>query len=389
MNYAQYEESSIVRSIRVLARTGLLLYTNRMMSGGESRVQVGSERIPFEKLWPDTERILVMYLRKLGASQDDASDIASVTCQRVQAKLNDTSFETLGKWYAYCKITADNIRRKRFKRESRVKFIPLDEATLAIDQDFAEAIDNEIGTKRIQKAMSDMWLGAPKQDQGLRVLLATMVLVDGRSASEAIRVLRKSGKAEGSLAVYLNDQRTIGETAYRMLHKDPRHLTATVLGIPESEFTTLVFTKNSGGSYAQWRCEHIETALNRFCDFRPISELTRYVTESRKEEILATVATLEAELPFSKCMHFFLLKCGELNLSSGYVGTPGVWQRLAFEYKMDGLSSADFVSWFASSAELAKVKLTTPLVHSWTAGKRPLIKIREFLEAQQEKHGRS
>lgn len=368
------------------------------------------DRDAFERLCERARRALRSYLQKKSAfalgllSAEDREDLI----QTVLLKIWGRPFSNRGvaAWYQYLQKTADftyvdmvRARRKETPVEEPEERRETDEALQAAEE-LIESLHQAMLQGSLQEQADLELLGldsslTPAQRTRL-LLLAQYVYLDGLTWEEIETLLPPAAPGETTLTRETADEwlphaGTLRSLAYHELYYSNDALTCHLLGWEEGRRSgaldacermacaALTGDPPTDPPPAGWTWQEVALLFWRYRHALHLEQITqRQDCPFSPEEIQTILVRTASLLPFKKRMQKLLTCLRRANVRSApeILGMPGLWQRLAFQYRYaDDLPLRDIQERTAPAAETVNYEVKLTNLNVWLSGGRLLRRV--------------
>jgi DNA-directed RNA polymerase specialized sigma24 family protein len=328
--------------------------------------------------------------------RDDQEDISNDIYLKLWAARSRFRNQGPAAFRGLLKLTAIRCCIDLLRRSSRE--LPTDdpEGAPATDDDLLTA--DELISLLVQVAeggrlfhLADtLWLALdpelPEVIHTRQLLAAKLYYLDGNPLPRVLRLLggaqAQPPLTEELLECWLTNPGVLRNLAYQLLYYPPDELAGAVLGLPEPlqpahlEAVALSSQRASDADTvpACWSWDEVPVILARYRYCLTIDQiLSRKDCRHSREQLNEIVERSRALFPFTKKMGNLLRCMGEtpgLPTREAF-RTPGLWQRLAFQYRYaDELSQLDILERVQPPAESAGYAVTSAAITAWISGRR-------------------
>jgi DNA-directed RNA polymerase specialized sigma24 family protein len=335
----------------------------------------------------------------------DREDVVQETYGKIWQMRGRFRNQGVAAWYALLKRTAANCRVDLVRaRGSAISLQDLTEedipdADLPALDEILFAASTAIEAGELYHLANILWLGldpALSAETHTRQLLAAQLYyLDGEPWENVLRLVGPSRAAEPPLSretldTWLGDPGVIRFVAYGQLHYPNDRLAAHLLGLPElvgpHELDTLM-RQTAGASPSDagpggWTQGETAVILWRYRHALLLEQiLTRRDCPLAREEVIDLLERSGARFPFSRQMINLLARLSQRPGSKPQrlLGRPGLWQRLAFQYRYaNDLPHRDIQERIEPASTQVHYVLTPGMLNVWLSGGRLLKQLALF-----------
>ena len=286
-----------------------------------------------------------------------------------------------GPWRAMLRRTAFRCFIDRLRRESRLPVASEWDENQIPDKDRlpAQAVLAALAADRLSHLADCLLLeldaSLPPEHLERRLLAAQLFYLDGEPWHEVLYLLGPGMPGtpaldRAQLDAWLADPATLRHLAYRTLFMENQPLAAYLSRAPVTDSWTPDEQRIIRWRYGNGLLEE-QIALRNDC---PIA----------RAEIRALCERCEALFPFKECMEALLHRLtafsgeGQEPLRQG-LARPGLWQRLAFEYRYrEDLAHRDIQSRTRPAAQVLGTDVTEGMLNVWLSNGRLLKRLGTF-----------
>lgn len=354
-----------------------------VLSEDEARLRLNDPDLPraeaaFAVLEPGARAFLRSYLRKL-LPEADAEDVAQETLLKVWRARSRFRDGGRAAWLAFLKRIADHARVDLLRARGETAELPpelADEELREVDRFLSQLVSADRAAECLLAA-DRLWLelgSLPVEELRRRLLAAQLFYREGAGAAEILDLLNASrpgapaGRTE--LDDWLQDPGVLRLLCCRELYRSGRSLAEALL---------------ARGTWSDAEARIIGWRLALGLSEEQIS--ARADCPLGPAELRDLGVRLRAALPFLALMEELLElieRRGRID-AAPHLARPGVWQRLAFQYRYwDDLPHRDILDRVAPPAGVVGYEVTPGMLNVWLSGGRLLRRLARFLEPGSE-----
>jgi DNA-directed RNA polymerase specialized sigma24 family protein len=343
-----------------------------------------------------------------GMNANDLEDIISETFTRIWIARDRYRYEGVPAWHKYLTTTAkyifiDKVRARKSNISLDMNHIPpkdLDILIAFLEALFHKDMDDWVGQgegKWMYHQANLLWLGLdaalPPHTHTRQLVAAQLYYLEGVPEAELAEFLPPSQPDEPpltkqTLAKWLRDPGVLRYLTYNALYYSNDRLAGHLLGLPEPVCVAALNAQeqaaravkgetidraNGETAVILWRYRHGESAEDI---------LARAECPLDRKELSALLAGLEGRLPFNKQMADVLAGIGRVRgrmEAEEILRKPGLWQRLALQYRYaEDLSLRDVHARIQSAAQQVGYKITENMLEAWLSGRRLVKRLAHF-----------
>jgi hypothetical protein len=251
--------------------------------------------------------------------------------------------------------------------------------------------------EEMYRAADELWLGfspdLTEQERSRRILAGHLFFNQGLSWSEICDLLNRNGSSppvtRAQLDRWLADPSTVLGLAFRSLYQDNHRLAASLLNLPDGEeakLTEIAAIAESEGAETQapgnWTWPEVRVLIWRYRDAeRHDRILAREACDLNKQELRELCDRCLEQFPFPKIMERLISELGRWPEARKALATPGLWQRLVFEYYCkDTTIHQDIHDRTSAAAQPAPYNLTMGMLNVWLSNGRLAAKLATFVQ---------
>jgi len=350
-----------------------------------------SARVAFESLCPRARRFLHASLRDKGADPDTREDVIQETLSRVWRARSRYRNEGPGAWYALLRLTAHRCYLDHLSARGATVELSLEEPPpeeLRVVDEMMEQVSTAVRSGELQDAADELWLGTRAGPDGSRRLLAAQLYyLDGEPWDRILRLLGHGVHGEPPvtrklLDDWLTDPATLRALAFRTLHYSNERLSAELLSLAEEDARLAELMRRAAAEAPEedsglgWTWGEVRVILWRYRYALLVEQiLARGDCAHDAEKLEELLVRTRALLPFSREMDGLLAQLERVPGMDARrtLAAPGLWQRLAFQYRYaDELPHRDVGERIEPAAERAGYRVTAAMLNVWLAGRRLL-----------------
>lgn len=356
----------------------------------------------FERLSVRARRFLFVCLRERGVDPESREDVVQEALARIWRSRSRYHNQGVAAWYGLLRQTAfrcylDMIQARGGSGPVEFQVDDLPEETLRVVDTLMSQVSAVIDSGKLQNAADALWLEVkPGRETTRRLLAAQLYYLDGEPWDRVLRLLPAGSADEPPLSRselddWLTDPGTLRLLAYHTLYYSNDELAAALLAVPDAEPVELAVlmrralaaspTEQAGKG---WTWGEVRVILWRYRYGLLVEQiLSRGDCSHDPAELAELLVRTLAQFPFSKEMERLVARLegavgGE---ARRILATPGLWQRLAFQYRYaDELPHRDIGERLEPAAGQVDYRITPAMLNIWLAGRRLLTRFADFCE---------
>jgi DNA-directed RNA polymerase specialized sigma24 family protein len=373
-------------------------------------VDEAAAREAFARLCVDGRRILEAFLKRRVENDQDREDAiqdALANVWKARARFRNQGGAA---WRGLLRLTAMRCWLDRVGRTAGRPSEPEDALEQLPDEDLPTADDVisqvslAIDAGRLYDQANVLWLAldpAVSPTVHTRQLLAAQLFyLDREPWDQVLRLLPPEAPGEPPLTrevldCWLSHAGVLRLLAYQTLYFSNHRLAACILGLPEStepraldEMMRLAVREDPGpAAPGGWKWPVVVVLLWRYRSALTAREiLSRSDCPYDPDALEGVLVRSAALLPFSTEMAKLLSALARAPRAREALGAPGLWQRLAFQYRyQDDLPQRDIQERTAPAAEQVGYSITPGVLNVWLSGGRLLRRLAQSCPAQENR----